>query len=261
MLPPAMTPPPPAPGFSWMPAPWGLQLSADALQPFVHGWTTRQLPLRISSTEPSERWDLVAEAAGVVAESVIRLKQVHGATLHRASKADAGGALAEADLVFAEDSALVIAVQAADCVPLLLGDAGSGRVIAAHAGWRGTAADVAGVAASALVDAQASADRLTAAIGPSIGPCCYRVGPELVERFRESGWSTGETDAWFIQRSGDWYLDLWQANADQLARRGVPRDAIHASRLCTSCQAAWFPSYRRDGPSAGRLAGYIRPAA
>ena len=262
MLAPAMTPPPPpAPGFSWTAAPWGLRLSADTLRPFVHGWTTRQLALRTSSTEPAERWDLLAGTAGVSPGAVIRLKQVHGASLHRATKADVLGPVIEADVVSADDPDLVVVVQAADCVPLLLADARAGRCVAAHAGWRGTAADVAGVAVSALLESHDSSRGLAAAIGPSIGPCCYRVGPELIDRFREQGWSARELDAWFIQRSGDLYLDLWQANADQLARRGMSRDAIHVSRLCTSCHAAWFPSYRREGASAGRLAGYIRPSA
>ena len=251
-------PPPPAAGFSWTPAPWGLRLSADALLPFVHGWTTRQLALRISPTGPAARWDLLARAAGVDEDAVIRLRQVHGAVLHNATRADMRGPVIEADLVSTDDPDLAVVVQAADCVPLLLVDQRSGRALAAHAGWRGTAANVAGVAASAFATSPGSSLRVAAGIGPSIGPCCYRVGPELVDRFRDAGWSSRETDAWFLQRSGDWYLDLWQANADQLAGRGVPRDAIHVSRLCTSCHADWFPSYRRDGADAGRLAGYVR---
>jgi len=98
-----------------------------------------------------------------------------------------------------------------------------------------------------------------AAIGPSIGPCCYEVGAELRDRFRDSGW-TRAGDDWFEHRAGRWYLDLWRANFDQLLKAGVLPESIHLSRLCTSCHPDWFPSYRRDGPGAGRLAGLIRAA-
>ena len=85
------------------------------------------------------------------------------------------------------------------------------------------------------------------------------MGAELRDRFRDSGWKRG-VDDWFEQRAGRWYLDLWRANVDQLVRAGVPAQSINVSRLCTSCHPDWFPSYRRDGAGAGRIAGVIRAA-
>jgi copper oxidase (laccase) domain-containing protein len=117
-----------------------------------------------------------------------------------------------------------------------------------------------GAVAAMMLNLGAPPVDLCAAIGPSIGPCCYEVGAELIDAFRLAGHTQEQVAAWFHRRNGSWYLDLWRANADQLAAAGVPRSAIHLSRLCTACHPVWFDSYRRDGASTGRLAAYIRPA-
>jgi YfiH family protein len=253
-------PPVPAPGFQWVRAPWGVQLSADVLAPFTHGWTTRQLQLRGTPHAESIGWETLADAADVSPSALIRARQVHGATVHRASVADLQAHLPpEADILASDDAAIAVAVQVADCIPLLLADKQTGRVAAAHAGWRGTAADVAGEAVSALVSDRSTArNSIDAAIGPSIGPCCYQVGPELIAAFVERGWSSREVERWFQWRGGALYLDLWQANLDQLRRRGILAGRAIASGLCTACHPQWFHSYRRDAASTGRLAAYIR---
>ena len=93
--------------------------------------------------------------------------------------------------------------------------------------------------------------------GPSIGPCCYTVGAELMEAFRGAGQDHADLGRWF--RHGErLQLDLWTANRDQLEAAGVPASAIHVSGLCTACHPDWFYSYRREGAAAGRLVGFIR---
>ena len=93
-------------------------------------------------------------------------------------------ALRKPDIVVSAAADRVVAVQVADCAPILTAHR-SGRVVAAsHAGWRGTATGVAGVTVGALSETyQAAPDALSAAIGPCIGPCCYEVGEELVAAF------------------------------------------------------------------------------
>ena len=150
---------------------------ANALLDFCHGWTTRQLQLRGSADDARAAWAQVADAAGVPASAVIRMHQVHGAAVHRATAADVGAAAHEADIMATADRAIALAVQVADCVPLLLADPVTRRIAAAHAGWRGTAKNVAGVAAAEFDGTDGGRPRSIAALGPSIGPCCYRVGP------------------------------------------------------------------------------------
>jgi YfiH family protein len=163
-------------------------------------------------------------------------------------------------------------------VPILLADARNGSVAAVHAGWRGTAAGAVRVAVEALGEHFGSAPSdLVAAIGPSIGPCCYRVGQDVRAVFEAAGKPDGSLAAWFSAvpaikalrgmpgtdpaASGGGpalFLDTWTANADQLQDAGVPASHIHASRVCTSCHRETFHSYRVDGERAGRMIGVIR---
>jgi YfiH family protein len=250
------SPPHPADGFAWVRASWGLALRADALAHVAHGWTAKPLRLRGTPALEEEEWAHVAGAAGVPRQSLVRLHQVHGASVHAADAARTEGTpLPQADIALASRAGIAVAVQVADCVPLLV--AGRRSVAAAHAGWRGTAANVAGVSVDALVRTGERPADLHAAIGPSIGVCCYEVGDELVDRFAEAGWLDAGT-RWFSMRASRRHLDLWTANRDQLLAAGVPASHIHVSRLCTACHAGWFHSYRRDGAGTGRIAGFIR---
>ena len=134
-------PPTPASGFSWVAAPWGIQLRAAALGDFVHGWTCRQLQLR----GPGEAtgWRMMAEAAGVAPEDLVGLRQVHRTGVHRVVAARRPDTPPEADIVIADDRRAAVAVQVADCAPLLLGDGsdracrGRARRVARNAGRRG----------------------------------------------------------------------------------------------------------------------------
>ena len=243
--------------FAWAAAPWGLALQCRALGPVAHGWTTRQLQLRGSVEAERAGWAAIGKAVGLWPDSLVRLDQVHGAAVHVTTSRPC--ATPEADIVLSDVVDRVVAVQVADCAPILTANRSGRFVAASHAGWRGTADDVAGVTVRALADRyQTSPDTLSAAIGPCIGPCCYEVGEELVDAFRAKGWSEAECTRWFVHRNGKLFLDVWRANADQLERAGVPAGQTFLSRLCTACHPDWFSSYRREGAGTGRLAGYIR---
>jgi YfiH family protein len=260
--------------FRWESESWGPALRCAALESLVpHLFTSRALALGAAGPEGEAAWAALAGSFACRPSDVVRLKQVHGTEIvvrraeHAASGSlerqprevhdrDDSGDRPAADIVVSNDPSLVLAVQAADCVPLLLADRRSGAVAAVHAGWRGTAAGAAVVAVHALRSHfDARARDLVAAIGPSIGPCCYEVGPELRDAFLEAGHQRDEVDRWF-QPSGR--LDLWAANRDQLVRAGIPADAVHVARLCTRDDAARLCSYRRDGAAAGRMAAAIR---
>ena len=130
----------------------------------------------------------------------------------------------------------------------------------AHAGWRGAAAGVPGAAVAALARAfGARPADLVAAVGPSIGPCCYEVGDEVREAMRGGALDGLDVEAWFTTGvRGRPFLDLWRATADQLEAAGVPRGRIHVSRLCTVTHSEAFYSYRSDGAGTGRMAAIVR---
>ena len=98
---------------------------------------------------------------------------------------------------------------------------------------------------------------LVAAIGPSIGPCCYAVGPELRTAFAEAGHPPALTNRWFRDDDTRLVLDLWTANRDLLQQSGVAAEHIHVAALCTQTHREVFESFRADGEQAGRMAALI----
>jgi YfiH family protein len=233
-------------------ASWGPALTCRAIQA-PHVFTTRPLELRTNS----DGWRQLAAELGVAPAKMFRPKQVHGDAVFvvpTGEVAPGEGACGVADIIMTSNPDSAVAVQAADCVPLLFFDPVNGAVAAAHAGWRGTAAGVARSTTRAMADRFGSrpAD-LIVAIGPSIGPCCYRVGEELLGAFGPEG------RRWFYHLAGGWMLNLWNANRDQLVEAGLKSEHVHVAELCTAMHPDVFDSFRRDATAAGRLAAAIRP--
>jgi copper oxidase (laccase) domain-containing protein len=96
-----------------------------------------------------------------------------------------------------------------------------------------------------------------AAIGPSVGPDDYEVGESLIEAFTKAGHSAEHINRWFIRTTPKPHLDLWRANADQLAASGLRRDHVLTCGLSTVAHPSVFHSYRVEGERAGRMAGLI----
>jgi hypothetical protein len=226
----------------------------------MHFFTTRALELEDIRDETAGGWLQLAAALGVEPRALVRLRQVHGICVRSvrtpAEQPVSYDDWATADIATTRDPSVAVSVRAADCVPVLMADPASGAVAAVHAGWRGTAGSAAIEAVRALERCYgAKAANVIAAIGPSIGPCCYTVGEELLPEFARHP----EASNWFV-RGKELRLDLWQATRDQLLRAGLAPDRIHCCGLCTFDHPKLFPSYRRDGKSAGRLVAAIRTA-
>ena len=161
----------------------------------------------------------------------------------------------------ANDPSLALAIQTADCVPLLIADRVTGAVAAAHAGWRGLAAGVPGVAGRARWRASSAARRRTsiAAIGPSICAERYEVGDDVRARFVDGGLRSGAARALVLCPARVRITGCSTAGAaasDQLEAAGLaPTDPRRG--LCTARYPDLFCSYRRDGKGAGRIAAAI----
>ena len=167
----------------------------------------------------------------------------------------------EADVLVSNDPRVAIAVRAADCVPLLIADPKTGTVAAVHAGWRGTAVAAAAAGVQALErEFGARPADLVAAIGPSIGACCYEVGSDVVDAFAAAGHARYTIDRWFVAKPRETKLrfDTAGANRDQLILAGLKAQNVHVSGLCTAGHLDLFPSYRAEKANAGRIAGVIR---
>jgi YfiH family protein len=254
-----MTHPKPNGEFVWTQEAWGPALRCSPLSECApHFFTTRGLPLRGPAVETAAAWEKVAAALGVAPGRLLRLRQEHGVHVIAASGPTVENAphdgWPEADAAISNDPTIGLAVRVADCVPLLLADRRTGAVAAVHAGWRGTAAGAALAAVAALARSYgAQPADLIAAIGPSIGPCCYIVGPELPEKFA----GHPDASAWFV-RDQPLHLDLWRATRDQLTRAGLASENIHVCELCTATHVELFCSFRKEGDAVGRMVGVIR---
>jgi YfiH family protein len=243
-------------------------LESPLLAAFRHGFTTR---LGGVSAPPYGTLNLggaVGDDPARVAENwrrleahtglrFARVRQVHGARVVRAAAPCEPAE--EADVVLSAADGVAACVSVADCVPVLLADPVTGAVAAVHAGWRGTIARAAAEGVLALGrEVGAPPSRLLAAIGPSIGPCCYEVSEDLAARF------AAELPGSVAAPRGPGarpHLDLWTANRAVLGAAGVPEGSIHLLGACTSCGGDLFFSHRRDAGRTGRQMAFIAPRA
>ncbi len=155
------------------------------------------------------------------------VRQVHGDGVVQAKRR---GPRLDADGLFTDMNETTLAVISADCVLVLA--IGADRFGVAHAGWRGLAAGV-------IENIVRAVDATEVFAGPAIGPCCFAVGPEVIEAF--PGAATDER-----------HVDLWLAAEQAAKRAGAP--SFRAARICTSCNADLFYSHRRDKGVTGRQA-------
>jgi YfiH family protein len=179
------------------------------------------------------------------------LDQVHGTRVLRiantrpAPSADA----IRADAAVTRECGTVLAIRAADCLPVLLCDREGAVVGAAHAGWRGLAA---GVLENAVAAMGCPTSRIVAWLGPAIGRSAFEVGDEVREAF--TAVDPCAATAFVPVASGKWLADLETLARQRLARAGV--DDAHGGGMCTmSDPLRWF-SFRRDRTT-GRMAALI----
>lgn len=145
----------------------------------------------------------------------------------------------------------------ADCVPLYFLDPVRKAIGLAHAGWRGTVQKIgARMIERMQEDFGTDPEDLLTAIGPSIGPCCFEVGPEVAEQF--AAHFPADTDAVIrpAQTEGKYMVDLWETNRRIMVDCGVMQDKITVTDLCTACHADVFYSWRKN-KAPGRMAAIL----
>lgn len=145
----------------------------------------------------------------------------------------------------------------ADCVPLFFLDPQKHAIGLAHAGWRGTVAKIGEKMVTAMAAEFGSCPcDLIAAIGPSIGPCCFEVDAPVYDEFSKL---TELYPQEFIENKGNgkYMIDLWEANRRVISNAGVPTENITVARLCTECNADWLYSHRASEGKRGGLAAMM----
>jgi len=161
---------------------------------------------------------------------------------------------AEFDGLVCDRPGPVLGAFAADCVPILCADPEARVIGACHAGWRGAVNGVAANTIARMTELGALPARIRVALGPSIGPCCFEVGPEVVEEFRGA---FGNVPNLVVQGPRKHHVDLRVALRSSLERAGVAPDHIDDQPPCTKCEPDRFFSYRRDGKDGGVHMAFI----
>lgn len=211
---------------------------------------------------------LLAEHAGYDPAQLHATRHVHGTNVWNVR--DPRGESDEYDGVVSDVPGAVLGAFAADCVPIVFADPQARIVGACHAGWRGTIGSSPGpsVPASAtgvvtnvvakMVTLGARAERIRMALGPSIGPCCFEVGDEVVGEFRAAFERNGGVPAGLVvDGPRKKHIDLRIANRTVAERAGVHPETIDDRPPCTKCESDRFFSYRRDGRDGGVHMGFI----
>jgi YfiH family protein len=225
---------------------------------------------------------LFAEAITGSAETpLIPIRQIHSSIVRFASSLEASSPQpCKGDGLITATPGLLLAIQTADCVPVLVADRKQRVVAAFHAGWRGTVKRVveSGVGRMRLQHGSRPED-LIAAIGPGIGPCCYAVGEEVFSTFESQFPYFGDLFCevydsdpvrtrypmlFLTQRAPghshigpSLHLDLIEANRRQLLAAGLKPRNIKIVGGCTSCQRDLFFSHRSSRGHAGRMMAVI----
>lgn len=162
--------------------------------------------------------------------------------------------LPECDGLITNTPGTALTVFTADCTPILLCDPVTGAVGAVHAGWRGTAADIAGKAVRKMADAfGCRPENIRAAIGPNIAQCCFETDGDVPEALLRA---FGEAAKQYVRAYGDkYYVNLKEINALALRLAGV-RDIVIIPH-CTCCDPDRFWSHRVVGQKRGSQGAII----
>lgn len=193
--------------------------------------------------------------------TLVTASQIHSADVRSVhDEQDAQREPATCDALTANIPRTLLAVQTADCMPILLVDERSRAFATVHAGWRGT---LARIVSRTLERMQLTYDSRPAdvrvALGPAINACCFEVGPEVIARF-ERAFSFGSEAVSRRSADGKAHLDLGFINRQLLLEAGVRPENIYDCALCTACDTELFFSYRRERGGeqpVGRLMGVV----
>jgi polyphenol oxidase len=268
-----------------------LQVPAFSKIPWlVHGFSTRSGGASDNNGEKvlnlgAVEWDTrehVEEnkrrfqaALGASDLTLVSLHQIHSDVVRSFDSAPAKQCKGDASAT--NRAGLLLGVRTADCAPVLVVDPKKRVVAAIHAGWRGTLQRIVTKTIGQMrMEFGCRAQDLLAAIGPTIGGCCYEVGTEVASAFAAKFANASE---FFDElRTGDepnplqWLnmmppghqpppnkvlLDLKKANRLQLLEAGLRQENIFVTDLCTACKVGRLFSYRKEGPASGRLMGVV----
>ena len=236
----------------------------DAFPELVHGVTARHggvsagqyASLNLSNglgDDPAavaENLSRTCAAFGVRREHLVSPNQRHTANVRRVGAADRGHIWPGYDTLITDEPGVPLLLRYADCTPVLIYDPAHHALALIHSGWRGTVHGAARVAVDALASEFGSRPaEMVAAIGPSIGPCCYEVGEDVIAAVHATFDQPAELLP--IRNGSRPHFDLWAANLRWLAEAGIRR--IEVAEICTACRTDEFYSHRAERGKTGHF--------
>lgn len=204
---------------------------------------------------------IVAEKLSIPLQRWVVGNQPHGKNIYKVQSDDASkgaktdeNAIDGVDGLYTDERGILLVSLYADCVPLYFFEKQHQMVGIAHAGWKGTVADIAGNMVETWRKEGIDPSTIEVVIGPSIGPCCYEVNDVVMNEVNKLHLDENVSQK---NTAGNDMLNLKLLNKFLLMRAGVTEDAISLSSLCTSCLQSTFFSHRKEKGQTGRMMAYI----
>ena len=196
--------------------------------------------------------EIVVSTLGYTTDHLVQVRQIHSSTVILAERPM--DAEFKGDGIATDQPGLALLMRFADCVPLLYFDPVNQAVAIAHAGWKGTLANVAGQVVRKMSQAfNSRPEDLLVGIGPSIGPDHYQIGTDVERQVRNL--YPEDLKKLLIEEDGKVKLDLWSANQLNLTKAGVK--SIEVSGICTACNLDHWFSHRGENGATGRFGAVI----
>ncbi len=249
----------------------------DATKAVNHAFTTRlggaskgmysQMNMSFTNGDKREtvleNYRRICNAVNIDINKVVLSKQTHTNNVRIVTSEDIGkGIFKERDYddvdgLITNIPGVALVTQYADCTPLLFCDPVKKVVATSHAGWRGTVSEIGRITVEKMQEHFGSdPSDIIAAIGPSIGQCCYEVDDPVYKPLSKIPYL--KQDKIFIKKeNGKYMLSLWETNREILINAGIKAEHIDVTDLCTNCHPDIFHSHRFTGGKRGNLAALI----
>ena len=210
----------------------------------------------------SQNRKILAKKLNIQLDNFITLKQIHSNNIAVVTEKDKGkgsndfeSAIDNTDAIITQTQNLCLMVLVADCVPVLLYDPETKTIAAIHAGWKGTIKDITYKTVGILKSKfNINPENLIAGMGPAVGPCCFKLDNNTAKSFEKYSFSN---DIVVKKTAKGTFIDLWEANKEQLTEQGVLEKNIEIMDVCTACNVDRFFSYRAENEITGRFGAGI----
>ena len=212
----------------------------------------------------TENFKRICQANGMNYEKMVFGKQIHETRIKTVTKADCGcgvvfeSQISEFDGYITNEPEVVLVTFHADCVPLFFVDPVKKVIGLSHSGWKGTVKKMAKVTIEQMQKVFGCNPKdMVAAIGPSIGGCCFQVDAPVVDEFMKEMSFAHKYIHKDESMEEKFKIDLWGINKELMVEAGISAENIEITDYCTMCHNELFYSHRRMGEDRGSLAAFL----